>query len=277
MKNKIPISMAALLLASLTAARAQTPFTVWTFDNYPSAAGTIVANPAPSTGTGTASVLGMNNSYNGTTSISSPDIIADVAGNSGGGLNDWRVRGQSPGNGWSTQAAIGSQGAQFNVSTVGYSSIQVSFDISTTKQAPANLEIIYTTDGSTWINAALTYAGANTATIKNNTTSANTVMGSYIQMQNANGGWYDGITADLSGVSLANNDANFAFAIVNASMGADDINQAGTTYNNSSGNWRLDNVAVSGIAAAPEPSTFALAGCGLALFAGLRRFKSRQS
>ena len=70
-----------LIAASLTAAQAQTTIAGWTFDNYPSAAGTIIANPAPSTGSGTASALGFNNSYNGTTSISSPDIIADVAGN----------------------------------------------------------------------------------------------------------------------------------------------------------------------------------------------------
>jgi hypothetical protein len=278
MNNKKIVSMAALIAASLTAAQAQTTIAGWTFDNYPSAAGTIIANPAPSTGSGTASALGFNNSYNSTTSISSPDIIADVAGNStGSGLNDWRLRGQTPGNGWSSQAPIGTQGAEFAASTVGYSGIQLTFDISTTKQAPANLEVLYTIDGSTWLNATLSYAGGNTATVLNNTISVNTVMGSYIQMQNSAGGWYDGITANLSGVSGVNNDPNFAVEIVNASTGVDDINQAGTAYNNSSGNWRLDNVVI-GTVPVPEPSTLALAEIlGLTALVGLRRLKNRQN
>jgi len=278
MKHKKIVSVVALVVASLSAVQAQNTITGWTFDNYPSASGTIVANPAPSTGSGTAGTLGFNNSYNGTTSISSPDIIADVTGNStGSGLNDWRLRGQTPGNGWSSQAPIGTQGAQFSASTAGFSGIVLTFDISTTKQAPANLEVLYTTDGSTWNNATLSYAGANTAAVFNNTTSANTVMGSYIQMQNSAGGWYDGITANFSGISAANNDPDFAVQIVNASTGVDDINQAGTAYNNSSGNWRLDNVVISGIQPVPEPSTLALAACGVMTLVGFRRLKNRSA
>lgn len=247
----------------------------WTFDNYASAAGTILANPTASTGSGTASVLGMNNSYNGTTSISSPDIIADVAGNStGSGLNDWRVRGQTPGNGWSSQAPIGTQGAEFDVSTLGFSSIKLTFDISTTKQAEGNLEVLYTADGVNWLNATLSYGGTNTATVLNNSSSANTVTGSYIQMQNSNGGFYNGITADLSGIAGVTNDAAFGVRIVNASTGADDVNQAGAAYNNSSGNWRLDNVNISGVGAVPEPGTLALMGLGAAS-AGLALFRRR--
>ena len=217
----------------------------WTFDNLPVA---INNSPAPSTGSGTATPLGMDNSYNGTTATTTCDVLADVPGNSTGtGLQDWRVRGQNPGNGWSTQAPIGTQGAQFAVSSLGYNGIKLTFDVSTTKQAEANLEVIYTTDGVNWSNAPLSYNGTNAATILTNTLSANTVMGTYIQMQNPNGGWYTNITADLTGISATTNNANFAVAIVNASMGSDCINQSGAMYNNSSGNWRLDNIVITGL------------------------------
>jgi hypothetical protein len=53
----------------------------------------------------------------------------------------------------------------------------------------------------------------------------------------------------------------------------DDINGNGAAYNNSSGNWRFDNVIISGTAV-PEPSAFSMAGLGLGLVA-LRIFRRR--
>ena len=231
----------ALLFAALPCVLAQTNITAWTFDNLPAA---INNTPTPSTGAGTASVLGMNNSYNSSNSIASADVLSD-AGSSSGGPNAWRIRG-NPGNGWSSQAPIGTQGAEFRASTAGYDGIKVGFDLHTTAQAEANLAVLYTTDGGvTWSNATPAYAGSG-AVVKNNTFSTNTVQGGYIQFQNASAPWYNGISADLSGVSAVNNNPNFAIKLVNASTGADDINQSGTAYNNSSGNWRYDNVVISG-------------------------------
>jgi hypothetical protein len=274
MKNKKIASMAALLVASMGAAQAQT-ITSWTFAN--DAIG-ITPNPAPLIGTGTASALGMNNTYNGT-SVSTPDVLAD-AGSSSGSPNAWRVRGvpgTAPGNGWSYSAPIATQGAEFAASTAGYTGIQISFDLHTTAQAEANLAVLYTTDGVSWQDATLSYGGAG-ATVLNNTTSANTIMGSYIQFQNTAAPWYNGITANLGGVSAVNNDPNFAIEIVNASTGADDINQAGALYNNTSGNWRYGNVVISGVAVVPEPSTLALAGfLGFGALVGFNRLKNRRS
>ena len=42
--------------------------------------------------------------------------------------NVWRLRGQ-PGNGWLSTQPIGSQGAEFDVSTVNYTNIIVTFDL----------------------------------------------------------------------------------------------------------------------------------------------------
>jgi hypothetical protein len=45
--------------------------------------------------------------------------------------------------------------------------------------------------------------------------------------------------------------------------------------NNTSGNWRFDDVTISGVASVPEPSSWALAGIVAVAFAGLRRITRR--
>jgi len=262
------ILLPTLAICSLLAAaqsRAQV-ITDWTFENN-------------AVGSGTATAIGMANSY-GTPnpSTNAPDVLAS-AGSSTGAGNEWRIRGQGttalPANGWSSLAPIGTQGAQFNASTLGYTGIQLSFDVEMTGQAEANLEVLYSTDGISWNNAVISSVAAAGATIKNNTTSANTVMGSYISLVPSK--FNNGITVDLSGIAGVNNDPNFGIELVNASTGIDDTNGAGTAYNNNSGNWRFDNVAITGVAAAPEPSTLALAGLGLTALFGFRRMRNRKA
>ncbi len=93
----------------------------WNFENLPIA---VNNGPAPSTGTGTASGLGMTNSFKttsgsgGTGSVNTDDVLLGASGDTGSdGHADltqaWRIRGLNPGNGWTSQAAIGTQGAEF--------------------------------------------------------------------------------------------------------------------------------------------------------------------
>jgi hypothetical protein len=273
--NKLIIAITGAVLFTAAQTQAQTTITAWTFENDGPAG--FNPDPAPSTGSGTATSLGMNNSYGtpGSSTNTSNILANDAVDSDPSSAFVWRVRGgpntATAANGWSSLAPIGTQGAEFDASTAGYTNIQISFDLETTKQAEANLQVEYTTnDGSTWNNAVITYA-ANPAQIKVNSTSANTVMGTYIQF--TTGQFYDGITADLSGISTVNNDAGFGIRIVNASTGADDVNGSGTAYNNNSGNWRYDNVVISGdsIAPVPEPSTFAVAGLGLTALIAFRK------
>ena len=272
MKKSIVAALSCGSLLALSQAQAQTTITAWNFDNLPVG---VNNSPTPSTGAGVATALGMNNSYNSTTSISTPDILANDATDSDPtSLNTWRVRGQNPGNGWSSQAPIATQGASFTASTAGYTGIHLSFDLETTKQAPANLAILYTLDGSTWTDVPnLSYASVApaTAAVLNNTTSANTISGLYLNFQNTAGGFYDDISVDFSGIAGANNNPNFGVEIVNASTGVDDINQSGAAYNNSSGNWLADSVVFSGTATVPEPSVLSLIGVGAAGLWQLRR------
>ncbi len=230
--------------------------TQWTFENN-----TIAVNnsPTPSTGTGTASGLGMTNSYNGTTSTNTDDVTQGATGDTGSnGLADttqiWRIRGQSPGNGWSSQAPIGTQGAEFAASTVGYNSINVSFDFYATTQGEGKLQLEYTTDGTTWTNVPVTVPGADTnVAALTNSSSPNTVMGSYVQISGGQQ-WAPNLTATITDPN-ANNNPSFAIELVNASTGADCVNTSGAALNNSSGNWRFDNITISGTPVVANDST----------------------
>ncbi len=159
--------------------------------------------------------------------------------------------------------------------TSGYSGITVSFDLNATGQAERNLTVLYTLNdlASTvvWELATITSAGT-LATLENNSTSPNTGIGNYVELSGAGTGWNNGITATLG--ADANNDPNLSVEIVNASTGADCVNTSGVALNNSSGNWRFDNIVITGV---PEPTTLALAGCGFATLIGLLRLKKRQA
>lgn len=237
----IPI---ATLLASTLVSQANTTLAVWDFDNLPVG---INSSPSPSAGLGSAKALGMDNSYNNTNSLSNPDVQS-LAGSSSGGAKSWRIRGYSTvsgsrGNGWSTNAPIGTQGAQFAGSTFGYYQVKVSFDVYATADAEANLQVQYTTDGSTWNPAAIASVGTLGVIATNTDSSQDTVVGSYVKLGS---GWNNQITVDLSGLSGVDNNPSFGIRLVNASMGTNCVDTTGTIYNNTSGNWTFDNVAIQG-------------------------------
>ncbi|MGA2188605.1 MAG: VPLPA-CTERM sorting domain-containing protein [Steroidobacteraceae bacterium] len=207
--------------------------------------------PTATTGTGSASSLGMTNSYTYSTSppitgsVTYDDITNDTGnfgavGNNGNG-DVWRIRGEdtsSIGNGWNNAAPEYSQGAQFLVSTAGYSNIGLSFEWASTTQGIANMQVQYTTNGSTWSNVG----SLLTATIDST----------------AGGGYQiDTLNFAALGITSVANDANFGVRLVSAY----DPSLAGGTeyasatsvlagspvqYNNNSGNWRFADVQIDG-------------------------------
>jgi hypothetical protein len=289
MFKKIPQILCGAAVLAAAGAHAQT-IAAWTFENDPIA---INNNPAPSTGSGTASSLGMNLYPTPNIGVTTDDVLLGKSSDTGAnGLANltqtWRIRAQAgangAANGWSSLAPIGTQGAEFAASTVGFSgsAINVSFDWYATTQGEANLELLYTDDGITWNNVQINI-GANASlglASLDNTTSANTVMGSYVSDNLLTNGskagqdWFNGLTATINDPN-ALNDPNFAIEMVNASTGADDVSTQGTALNNSSGNWRFDNITI-GAAPVPEPGTLALAGIGLgAMFIARHRKASK--
>jgi hypothetical protein len=250
----------------------------WTFENQPVTNPPPYNNsPLPSTGTGTASSIGMNVYPTPNVGVTADDIIQGVAGDSGtNGVADttqiWRVRGQAgtngAANGWSSLAPIGTQGAVFAASTVGFDAIHISFDWYATNQGEAKLQLEYTTNGTTWTNVPIDIGSNTQISALTNNSSSNTVMGSYVWGSPAGQGqnWFTGLTATINDPAAANN-PNFAIEMVNASTGADNVSVKGTPLNNTSGNWRFDNVTISGsgIASVPEPSSLVLGTAGLAV------------
>lgn len=274
----------ALALLIQTNSQAQVTIADWTFETNAIA---VNNSPSPTTGSGTASALGMGIYPTPSDGTNTDDVLQGKSSDTGvNGVADltqiWRIRAQGgsgtlAANGWSSAAPIGSQGAQFAVSTLGYRNVTVSFDWYATTQGEANMQLQYTANGSTWNNVQLTLGGSDAGLVlSNNTTSTNTVMGWFVSDSISNGvagagqDWFTGLTATISDPSAAN-DTNFAIRIVNASTGADDVSTQGTALNNNSGNWRLDNVAISGMAVVPEPSTVAMVGLGLVAMLGIRR------
>ena len=266
MKKILTLSgVVAMLAASLSVAQAGViNIAAWTFENDTIAG--YVPNPVPSTAltTAMASALGMAGWLTPAAGTNDPDVLAGAAGDTGGNsianlTHTWRVRAQKAGNGWSTNAPIGAQGAQFNVDTTGFTSpINVAFDWYVTTAGEGHLQLQYTTNNWTSSsNILITIPTAEQTSLQNSNNSTgtdpNTVAGYYVSDNALVSGtvagqdWFTNLTASITDPNAANN-PNFGIRIVNASTLAACLNTGGTLLNNTSGNWRFDNISVSGTA-----------------------------
>jgi hypothetical protein len=259
MKKTLVLLIGLATMLGITA-KAQTTIVQWNFENDPILAPT--PNPAPSVnnseGSVSAACIGMELFGGGT--VDYPDVLQGKTSDTGANLITnitmvWRCRGNT-GNGWISTAPIGTQGAQFNVDTTGFTGINVGFDWYLTTQGEANLQLQYTTDGTTWINVPITIpsseTGSGIAVVDNSGGSdANSVVGSYVSDNLLNNGsmagqdWFTNLTAAITDPEAANNSL-FAIRLVNASTGASCVSSQGTALNNSSGNWRFDNIVITG-------------------------------
>jgi len=274
MRFPIRLSLATVAFVLLLSPAYAAVITQWNFETQPiSGAPPYNNSPTPSTGVGTASSIGMDIYPTPQVGVTSDDILAGVAGDTGtNAVADtsqiWRVRAQAgpaggAANGWSSLAPIGTQGAVFAASTVGYTGINVSFDWYATNQGEAKLQLEYTTDGVTFKNVPINVGADAPISALVNAVPGNTVVGAYVwgsptgQGQN----WFPGLTATIDDPAAANN-PKFAIEMVNAATDGDNVSMKGTALNNNSGNWRFDNIAISGTAV-PEPCSIVLAGIAL--------------
>jgi hypothetical protein len=125
------------------------------------------------------------------------------------------------------------------VSTVGFSGVIISYDLRHSNTSSAHEQFQYSLDGTNFIDFAL-FEG------------------------NAGDTWFNNRLVDLSSVSGADNNADFAFRIVAAFKDDGYVASNPASGYGTSGTWRFDMVTVQA-APVPEADSYALLLAGLGL------------
>lgn len=236
-----------LVLAMLAAGHASAAdITQWNFNSAPADTSTSTGSLIASVGAGSLNTLG-----------SVTQTFASGASN--GGSSDPVVN-DDTGLSTLTYAAQGANnkqsGVQFNVSTLGFEDVQVSYDLRHSNTSSRYEQFQYSLDGTNFIDFTL-FDG------------------------NAGDTWFNQRSIDLSAISGADNNANFAFRVVSAFAPSTSAYAASTTGSNyaTSGTWRFDMVTVSGnaVAAVPEPETYGMLLAGLGIMGFATRRKQKQA
>jgi hypothetical protein len=195
--------------------------------------------------------------------ITAGPVGAEVGAGSASGLHAGAATYSSPvGNGslhsFSANTWAVSDYWQFQVSTVGYTGVSLSWDQTASNTGPRDFQLKYSTDGVNFTNFGSVYsvlANAAPNAVWNSTT------GSAIY----------NFFYDLSTISALDNQATAYFRLVDAST----ISANGATVA-AAGTNRVDNVTISAApASVPVPAAVWLLGSGIATLAGFgRRRKS---
>ena len=199
----------------------------------------VVTAPAPSSGSGSAALL------NGATAaFGAGGTFSDPAGPPGAANSGWNTTTYA-GQGASNKV----RGVQFNVSTVGNQNILLTWEQRHSDTASKYCRLQYTSDGNNFVDGPVI-----TMTATNNT--------------------FVFYSADLSGISAINNNANFGFRIVeeweSSAIGTQNDNYVATVSSyGTSGTIRFDLVTVFGNvynpAASPIPLGYQRIGTNLVL------------
>ena len=228
--------LASMLALNLTSAKADI-LADWTFQSALS----------------TNNIIGAGLTTNGTQSGVQADIGTGTASASHATAGSvWSIpAGNGSTNSWSVNNWSVGDYFQFQVSTLTFQNINVSFDQTGSGTGPRDFGLFYSTDGTIF-----TQFGANYSVLANgaapnaswNATTANSVYS---------------FAFDLSAITALNNSSADYFRLVDMSTTSTSGGTVGTA-----GTDRVDNFMVSTV---PEPTTLALTGMGLMALVALRR------
>ena len=231
------LTFGAVVAVSLSAHAAT--LTQWNFNSVPPDANPSTGTLLPSIGAGSASVVGT--ALDPTASSFRPPNPAGVGTSSDPASvadDSALAAAKFPAQGTGDKTS----GVQFLLSTVGYQGVAFSYDIYSSSNSPNTEVVQYTTDGSTWIDAASFTLNSQS--------------------------WFNGRTVDLSAIAAADNNPLFGLRVVAGFGNATGyVQSSGSNYVIASV-WDFDMVTVSAtplVSAVPEPSSYALLLAGLAV------------
>lgn len=208
----------------------------WNFNSLTPDGNTGTGSTAASAGMGSASLVGgvTGGFASGTANGGSSDPAS--TDNSGWQTSNYRAAG----------AGDKTAGVQFNVSTLGFEDVVVSYDLRHSNTSSRYEQFQYSLDGLSFVDF-LRFDG------------------------NAGDTWFRR-SVDLSSIVGVDNNSSFAFRVVSTFAPgtlAYAASNPGSSYG-TAGTWRFDMVAVNA-AVVPEPATYAMLLAGLALMGSIAR------
>jgi hypothetical protein len=232
--------LAAFALSAVSAGAQANVLTQWNFNSIAPDNATGTGSTVPSIGSGSASLVGgVTGSF--------------ASGTANGGSSDPAL---SDNSGWqtTTYAAQGAgdktRGVQFNVSTLGYQNISISYDLRHSNTSSRYEQVQYSLDGNSFIDSTV-FDG------------------------NSGDTWFNNRMIDFSAIPGVSDNANFAFRIL-ATFAPDSstyLPSNGTSSYGTAGTWRFDMVTVTG-SPVPVPAAVWLMGSALFGLIGFRRAQS---
>ncbi len=232
---------AGLMACMATTADAASIITQWTFNSASPDANTATGTTLPAFGADTTSLLGT------TATFASGDASGGSSDPSVGDDSGWNLT-SFPANGTGDKT----EGVVFAVSTLGYSGIQLGYDLRHSNTSSRYEAVQYSTDGVNFVDVG-TFDG------------------------NLGDTWFNGRTVDLTGVAGVNNNPNFAFRVLAtfAPLGSAYLPSNPASTYGTTGTWRFDMTTVSGTAVVPVPAALPLLMSAFGLLAIARRRVAR--